>query len=329
MQTVGNRLVPRGTKPVSTMEDGGTVLEGVQSWTNSLLDMIEYTHHQGALGSIAMSGSVSARWRAIDPAAAPTDDDIEIFPGLYTQRIKERTSGVAVRESVLRELHQAIRQKLGTTGLTLFSMETDLKLVMGEAFREGLDALTSEVGPGVKGGAPLTTVEHDNMQLMWNRYSRCRPDVKVPLCINATDDESSVHMSCFGKSLRGAPGGLHMWLSPSQQMVFDETGDLPNRGPCLLCIRAELQQLVLAYGGDVNPMRTATRPLVVPPFSILVDQPGGYRSECCISPADSQVVTASFPRNSGVYAVRCNERGDQWYVDQQSMVYNVPDVGLN
>ena len=102
-----------------------------------------------------MSGSVSARWRAIDPAAAPTDDDIEIFPGLYTQRIKERTSGVAVRESVLRELHQAIRQKLGTTGLTLFSMETDLKLVMGEAFREGLDALTSEVGPGVKGWGAL------------------------------------------------------------------------------------------------------------------------------------------------------------------------------
>lgn len=301
-------------------------MDNLQDWTNHLLDALEYTDRRPIEMAAAADGA--SRWRAINPTTSPTDTDEHVLPGLYIAKTKDVTPAIKVRESVLRELHLALNQKLGTTGITLFSVQTDLDLVMVDAFRQGVEALGSEIEPQVMGGVPLTTVEHDNLQLTWNRSSRARPDIKVPDCINA-DEDPTVYMPCYAVKLVGNQGPLPMWLSPSQQLVFDDSGELPPRCPCLLCIRSALQELVLAYGKDINPMRMATRRLVNPPFKVLVDQPGGYRSEHCVTAADSQVVSTPFPRNSGMYAVRCNEKGDQWYVDQQTMVYNVQPEALN
>lgn len=304
-------------------------MDQVQNWTNNLLDMLEYTHRR-AMGSMHMSGASdgASRWRAVNPTTTPTDDDLHVVPGLFIAKPRDSEPVIKVRESVLRELNRALDQKLGTTGVTLFSVQDDLELVMADAFRQGVESLGSEIEPRMVGAVPLTTVEHDNLQLTWNRCSRNHPDKKVPNCINA-DDDPSVFMPCFAVKLAGNQGPLPMWLSPSQQLVFDETGELPPRCPCLLCIRSGLQELVLAYGKDINPMRMATRQLVNPPFKILIDQPGGYDSKHCITPATSQVVSTPFPRNSGTYVVRCNESATQWYVDQQSMVYAIQPESSN
>jgi hypothetical protein len=319
-----------------------SILDRVPSWTNMLLDMLEYTHvHQKAMGSVEMPAAAegASRWRAIDPTIKPTEEDQAVLPGLYIKKADDKKKiepPVRVRESVIRELQEVIRQKLGTTGVTLFSLEDDIPLIMGKAYREGIDAVGTDMGVGtdehrIIGGVPLTTVEHDNEQLKWGRTSRKFPDRKVPVCINGKEGESgSIYMPCvvYGM-LPGNQGALQTWMTPSQQHLFDDTGEVPPAGPCLLCIRAGLQELVLAYGNEINPMRLTTRKLVVPPFSILIDQPGGYRSQHCITPAESQVVTSAFPRNSGTLVVRTNERGDEWYVDQQDMVYNVMTDSVN
>lgn len=302
-------------------------MDRVQNWTNSLLDMLEYTHRR-AMGSMEMSAAsaTASRWKAVGPTTSPTDEDEHILPGLFVSS-KAAKSQVKVRESVIRELNRALYQKLGTTGITLFSMKSD-KPIIAEAFACGINALGAEVEPGLTVAIPLTTVEHDNEQLTWNRTSRNHPHIKVPNCLHA-DDDPSFFSPCFATKLSSNQGPLQMWLSPSQQLLFDETGELPPRCPCLLCIRSGLEELILAYGKDTNPMRMATCKLVNPPFKILVDHPGGYRSEYCITPATSQVVSTPFPRNSGVYEVRCNEAGDRWYIDQQQMVYTVQSESLN
>lgn len=316
-----------------------TAFDSLPSWTNGLLDMLEYTQmQQKAMGSMEMAAAAegASRWDAIAPTTKPTTEDHHVLPGLYTKKAAEKKKmdpPVRVRESVIRELHRAVEQKLGTTGITLFSLDTDRKLLMGEAYLEGIDAVGAEMSvDGVKtmGGPPLTEVEHDNQQLMWARTSRRFPDKKVPICINGKEgDSGSIYMPCYAYKLPGNQGALQTWLTPGQQHHFDESGEIPPRGECLLCIRAGLQELVLGYGNEINPMRTTTRQLVVPPFSILVDQPGGYRSKHCITNLTSQVVTSPFPRNSGTLVVRTNETGDRWFVDQQDMVYNVEEEPSN
>ena len=302
-------------------------MDCVQNWTNSLLDMLEYTHRR-AMGSMEMSAAsaTASRWKAIDATTSPTDKDDQVLPGLFVGR-KMNKPNIKVRESVLRELNQALYQKLGTTGISLFSVQCD-KPMIAEAFACGIDALAADINPGLTVATPLTTVEHDNLQLTWNRSSRNHPHIKVPNCLHA-DDDPSIFCPCFATKLPSNQGPLPMWLSPSQQLLFDETGELPPRCPCLLCIRSGLQELVLLYGKDTNPMRMSSRQLVNPPFKILVDHPGGYRSEFCTTPASSQVVSTPFPRNCGSYCVRCNETGDRWYVDQQQMVYTISSESLN
>ena len=83
----------------------------------------------------------------------------------------------------------------------------------------------------------------------------------------------------FWKESEGAPGGLHMWLSPSQQMVFDETGICPTEDRVCCAFEPSCNSLFLPRRGR-QPHANGDAAPVVPPFSILVDQPGGYRSEC-------------------------------------------------
>ncbi len=315
------------------------VLGTVSTWTNNLLDMLEYSQKTPVVGSMEMAAAAdgASRWSAIDPTISPTEDDDCVLPGLYVKKPPDKKKSeplVKVRESVKRQLYQALDQKLGTTGITLFSPSTDEPLI-GEAYRAGIDALSADMVVGdvrIKGGPPQTTVEHDIEQLHWGRRSRRFPDKEVPICIyGRRGEEGCIHMPCFAYKLPRNQGALQTWLSPSQQHLFDETGEIPPRGPCLLCIRYGLEENVLSYGTEMNPMRTSERKaFVVPPFEILMDMPGGYRSEHCIKPDDSQVVTSPFPRVSGVeLVVKFNQDGTRCFVDQPNLVYNTPPEALN
>lgn len=315
------------------------VLGGVSSWTNHLLDMLEHSQKKPVMGSMEMAAAAdgASRWSAIDPTTTPTEEDDCVLPGLYIKKPPDKkriAPPVKVRESVKRELYQALEQKLGTTGVSLFSPSTDGPLITA-AYHAGIDMFCTEMIVGetpIMGGPPLTTVEHDIEQLHWGRTSRRFPDKEVPICIyGRRGEDGCIHMPCFAYKLPRNQGALQTWLSPSQQHHFDETGEIPPRGPCLLCIRYGLEENVLSYGTEMNPRRTSERKaFVVPPFEIKMDMPGGYRSEHCIKPDDSQVVTSPFPRVSGVeLVVKMDETGTKCYVDQPNLVYNTPVEALN
>jgi len=307
-------------------------LDKVPGWTDMLFDMLEYNESSpGVIGAFHLGGAVegASRWDAVDPVTSPVKDTVEeAVPRLF---VRKDVKKLMPRETVRREISSLVNRKIGLPGISLYSLDSDLDIVM-DAFCSGVEAVGANMNISdteqVIGGAPLTTVEHDNLQLYWGRCSYKCPDVKVPICINGSE-EGGMYMPCFAHTLPGNQGPLQMWLSVSQQNLFDETGELPPRGPCLLCIRKGLQKLVMVYGTEINMMRMTGRRLVVPPFSILVDQPGGYNSHYCITPASSQVVTTPFPINAGTLMVRTNETGTRWYVDQGELVYNVQPGSLN
>lgn len=171
-------------------------------------------------------------------------------------------------------------------------------------------------------GLPLTTVEHDNSQLMWNRCSLKFKDRKVPLCIQAGD-----YGRCAGSKIQGSPGPLHMYMSKLEQELFDNQGVLSKEeGPCLLCIRETLTELVLLNG---NVQNNFSANVVVPPFNILIDQPGGYSKQYCLTPDVSPLIGAPFPKGTGALTVCTDELNTKWYIDQGPMVYNAPENPLN
>ena len=190
-----------------------------------------------------------------------------------------------------------------------------------QGIHNGYKALTGFLRKDMNGdmsGLPLTTVEHDNSQLMWNRHSLKFKDKKVPLCIQGC--------RCAGSRLQGSPGPLHVYLSKIEQELFDNQGICKEEGPCLLCIRLTLTELFLLNG---NVQNNFSANVVLPPFNILVDQPGGYAKQYCLTPDVSPLIGAPFPKSTGTLTVCTDELNTKWYIDQGPMVYNAPENPLN
>lgn len=279
----------------------------------------------------------ASRWSAVDPTSAPFDaTSVEVLPSLFINKNvgKKAVPRSTLPEAVIRELNTLLDNQVGMTGVNFYSYDTDETEFVAQSFLVGVEAVSQNVsirGKSIAVGAPLTTVDHDTSQLYWDRTSRRYPEKRVYTCCNdIQEDDDNIGMGCYARQLRGAQGALQMWLSVSQQNVFDETGELPSKpGPCLLCIRQGLQQMVLAHGNEVNVMRMIGHPIVKPPFSIIMDVPGGYASKYCITPEHSQIVSTPFPMNSGTLEVLTNEDGTRWFVNQGDMVYNVAPNSLN
>lgn len=286
---------------------------------------------------IPMAAKGATRWDGINPTSTPASEksSSEVIPGLFVDAPVAKKKRImadakpAIPKCVMAELNSFVSGR-GDNTQSFYSYDETDDHMLHDSYVEGVRALTTGMSLGkgkfVKSGASITTVEFDNTQLIFNRTSKSHPDKRVPDCINAKTTNTVGHeLCCYAYQLTGSPGALQMWLSPSQQLLFDETGETPTKaGPCLLCIRNGLHQLVLANGTGGNPMRMTGYPLIVPPFSIYVNQPGGYAAEHCITPEHSPIVATPFPINSGCLSVRANESGDQFYVDQGNLVFNVP-----
>lgn len=300
----------------------------IPSWSQMFLKELQFNYNQSTVPIAMRQASDAAdRWDAIDPDRKPEDDSREVLPGLHVRNKKATDSGI--KETVRRELISMISKNLGNTGISLYTLDTDIGVIL-DGFSKGVEAVSGSMvidDRAVMGGAPTTTVDHDQTQLWWGRVSQKHPDKKVPPCIYGEEHEGTTHVLCYAKTLVGAPSSsLQMWLSPSQQLQFDEDGIAPTPGPCLLCIRRNLQKLALTYGTEINMQQMVGKRLIVPPFSIMLDHPGGYNSRFCITPASSQVVMTPFPMNCGQLTVRTNETGDRFYVDQGGLVFNVADA---
>ena len=111
--------------------------------------------------------------------------------------------------------------------------------------------------------ADISTAEHENTQLVYNRKSST--GTQMPFCCRGED--------CDARFLPGAPGPLNPYLRPDEEQEFEATGRMPGGDMlCLLCIRSIIQGQTELKG------MMQGKPRVMAPFCNLVDVPGGYFS---------------------------------------------------
>lgn len=184
------------------------------------------------------------------------------------------------------------------------------RIAVDEVHRAWETALLACTPAGAAGlHVPVSTVEHENVQLGWDRPG-------VPLCRFGGE--------CDAGLLPGAPGPLHVYLSIAEQDRHDDTGETPQGALfCLLCIRRDCQALYLAHrsaaGGALAPGRPT---FCVPPFQNLVDCPGGYvASAIAVPPHDAGVVPMTIVGVSPELSVMTNPYTGTKLIDQASIVY--------
>lgn len=166
---------------------------------------------------------------------------------------------------------------------------------------------------GMYHSVPISTVEHENEMLIFNRHDN------LPLCMHG--------ISCVASKFIHAPGPLNVYLLPSEEEHFKLSGELPDGElPCLVCIRNSIQSLVLdsKIRNYNNPRKMYT---MAPIFQNLVDVPGGYiKSVICTGPiASDYVYSVSIASNTESMVVKHSPESNKWWIDQGMMVY----TGIN
>lgn len=145
---------------------------------------------------------------------------------------------------------------------------------------------------------PTCTVDMDNEQLRWGRKD-------VPLC--------TAGQACVATRLAHAPGPLHAFTSNLS----------PNPSLCLLCIRLHAQMINKATIAALNVQAS-----LVPPFTNLVNCPGGYHDWALgVNTKDQRV----FSRQCAIVGacpnlkVRFSPLDNVWWVDQSEIVWRPTD----
>lgn len=169
---------------------------------------------------------------------------------------------------------------------------------------------------------PVSLSHHEDRMLEYGR--------DVPLC--ALGDEA-----CAALQVPGNQGPLNIYVMPSVQALLDQ--GLPPPAPfspdatCLLCIRRDVHAAVLAWNALVpNPSVAINRcACVPPPFSNLVDVPGGYIRQAMAQAHDDdgKPGTNVFGPVSivGCHAqlqARVNPETQRFYIDQSSIKVPCP-----
>lgn len=106
------------------------------------------------------------------------------------------------------------------TNLNLFNPSEQIRVdLTQEAWKSIFETTCVQSQSGFTNQIPVCTVEHDNDQLKFNRVSKTTGK-ELDLCCYGQD--------CDALKVRGALGPLQRFLLPSEQVVFDETGEVSN-----------------------------------------------------------------------------------------------------
>ena len=285
-------------------------------------------------GSRAWAGAGAVPLPAVENAA-------EVLPGVYvtatdsdrtrsTKRLKRDVALLEIPPSIVSDMRRHAESRHGHGGTTsLYSPldGDDDAILVNRAVCEAVRGLTVAMAPGparptIEGRLPVTGVTHDNeMLLMRERASKAYPASKLPQCCYAADEECSVaNMACSVERLGAYKKALSMYPTPAELREFDKTGIPPPRGPCLLCIRRDLAIQAKLKAGDPDPEQNDSRFSIVPPFTVRVNEPDGYRADACTDPAITG--GARVPLPSGQLRVRYYPETQCMGVDQTAITWH-------
>ena len=135
---------------------------------------------------------------------------------------------------------------------------------------------------------------------------------------------------CAALDYAANQGPLPIYLLPSVQDAFDRGEkshalEDPN-AVCLLCLRRDMHAACLAWEAMVpNPSKQIHRNAVIPPpFTNMVDVPGGYRSTAMIPHASMIFSPAHMVGVSGEIKIAYCPQRKTFYFDQTAITCNPP-----
>ena len=144
---------------------------------------------------------------------------------------------------------------------------------------------------------PIATVDNDNDELIFDRPG-------VPACTRGPD--------CIAHLIDGPPS--------KPLCAYRGVGHDPDCSECLLCIRHHICMIV-----QMHRTHGSRPPLgMLPPFSNIVDVPGGYRSSFCgVTPDDVELISGAVHIMGSPVSFKkaYNPYSRVWYVDQSAAVY--------
>lgn len=162
---------------------------------------------------------------------------------------------------------------------------------------------------------PLSPVEHENGQLRWGRRSK---GVLLQTC--AFGDE------CDALALEGASSPLQVYLTPDEEAQWQDAGKVACGAMfCLLCIRRDAQAVALMHRSHHrDPLRqTGRAAFAVPPFTNLVNCPGGYHHSALgvVASTDTDILPANIVGVASTLKVCYDPESAADYIDQGEIVW--------
>lgn len=309
--------------------------------------LIDILHHGATSRKYRSNGKLppmrqttqTASWNAVVPSPVQSSaGSIPVLPGLFIDRqvsakrakhSRDSPVGVSIPPSLMKLMGECAARKNGKgSNISLYSPVSD-GLLTAKTVNNAVKALSVQLLTGLEdrrhidGRISLSRASHNERQLEFNRVSLHHPTVAVPLCCNgvADNDCACSHLSCSADRLPLRQGSLCMYLTPEQQRMFDATGELPPiHGECFICICRNVMEHVMLSSNDPNPEVQSGRYVLVPPFSVPINQHDGYKAECCVAP--SAVMAAHVPKGThGLFVEYHPERGT-WRVNQSAILWS-------
>jgi hypothetical protein len=174
------------------------------------------------------------------------------------------------------------------------------------------------VTPTATGQLPVGRYEADCVQLRFGRTSAF-DGRHAPICSNHETKTCAVPTLPIDPSvtMSSLDGMAQTYLSSTEEDYFQKTGNAPI-GPCLMCIRRDITNMVYIAFGAQTPQSSVNAMTITPPFTNEWNRPGGYREDSMLlSPhLKSAIVKFSAP-TCIVYHVDTHTMG----VDQSMLMW--------
>lgn len=193
-----------------------------------LYDLVHYsgklkatplTSGKWPLGATLRPSHIGKRYAALGKHGS-----VESIPGVFTTPCRKTQGRYTAKKSTRKTLAPSVAAALRDftnndcykTDLNLFNSSTSTHVeLMQEAWKKALQVTcVRHTSTGTECHIPVSTVEHENTQLVWGRTSTTKK-TPVDFCAYGAD--------CDAYKIRANQGPLQRYMTASEQTHFDKT----------------------------------------------------------------------------------------------------------
>lgn len=253
----------------------------------SIVDMVSNNVHY--LEQLEGSKVPGGRWGTALPSKHSDVPTIAVAPGgvVAPAPRKSRKENItvaydAIPPSVRRAYTKLRKNEIFSTAGPVYRVAPEYQsTALADGWRKCIETVTVATMATVAGidttvplSIPLSTAEHENIQLEIGRRSRATGALLGECCQGK---------NCEALAFTGNTRPLHPYLTKSQEHEFQTKGTL-FEGRCLLDIRKTITNVVHLHHRECLGVEAHNQLPMSVPFYNSVNAPGGYRIEHTIGP---------------------------------------------